>query len=426
MKLTQLLRDQRQELEEGLKDKRIINREAEDNYKKTLTSKLIKVVSGVRRCGKSVFTHTLLMDKKFAYMNFDDDRLTNFDSNQILSSFYEIHGKNLEFIFLDEIQNMEKWELFANRLHRAGFNIFLTGSNAKLLSRELATHLTGRHLTIELYPFSFREYLTANDFGEDPQTTRGVSILKHELRDYLTGGGFPEIIVEKENPKIYLRELCSKIIERDIVGRYNLSYKKTFKEIAYSLLSSPGRSISYNKLKKQFNLGSEHTVKNYVSYLEEAYLVFLVNRFSFKPVEVEKSSKKVYAIDTGLTNNLSIKFTEDIGHAYENAVALELLRRKSYIPGLEIYYWKNSRQEEVDFIVKEGLKVKQLIQVCYDIDGVDTRKRETRSLLQASKNLKCRDLLVITGDYEREEEASWYGTQRKIKYVPLWKWLLGK
>ena len=420
MKLTQILRDQKQELKEEVKNKRIIKREAEDHFKNILSSGLIKVISGVRRCGKSVFLYTLLKDKSFAYMNFDDERIIDVDTNQILSSFYEIYGKNFKFIFLDEIQNLDKWELFVNRLKRQGFNLFITGSNAKLLSKELATHLTGRHLTVELFPFSFREYLRAINFKEDVQTTKGIGLSKHEFRNYLTLSGFPEIIVEKEEPGIYIRELYRKIIERDIINRYNIAYKKTFKEIAMNLISNPGISISYNKLKKQFGLGSEHTVKNYLSYLEEAYLILLINKFSYKPIEIEKSEKKVYLIDIGFINHLSLKFAGNYGHIYENLVALDLLRQKSFNPNIEVYYWKNPQHEEVDFVVKEGLKVKQLIQVCYNLDNTDTKQREIRALLKASKEIKCNNLLIITDDKEGEETIK----NKKINYLPLWKWLM--
>ncbi len=420
MKLTTLLRDQKQELEECLGKKRIIQREAEGCFGAASRSKLVKVISGVRRCGKSVFAYTSLKDQNFAYMNFDDERLVNPDTNQILPSFYEIYGRDFKFIFLDEIQNLKRWELFVNRLHRAGFNLFITGSNARLLSKELATHLTGRQMTIELFPFSFREYLKAANFKEDVRTTKGSSILKHELGNYLGLGGFPEIIVEKENPKIYLRELYRMIIDRDVLNRHNIAYKKTFREIALSLLSNPGRGTSYNRIKNQFGLGSEHTVKNYLSYLEEAYMFHLLSRFSYKSVEVEKSEKKVYAIDTGLICHLSLRFTEDYGYVYENAVALDLLRRKACDPALEMFYWKNPQHMEVDFVLKHGLKVEQLIQVCYNLDDYKTKQREVKALLKASKELRCRNLLVITSEKEGEETID----GKRITYVPLWRYLL--
>ncbi len=421
--LTRILMDQKQELEEGIRNKKIIQRE---EYLNNLpTTKLIKVVSGIRRCGKSVLIYLMLKGKNFAYMNFDDERIAGIDTDQILSSFYEVYGKDFKYIFLDEIQNLPKWELFVNRLHRAGFDIFLTGSNSKLLSKELATHLTGRHITLEMFPFSFKEYLKSVNFQEDIRTTKGIAAVKRELKRYIEIGGFPEIVAEQENPGIYLRSLYSKIVERDIISRYNIAYKKTFTELAMSILSNPARPISYNKLKKQFAIGSDHTVKNYLCFMEEAYLIFTVNRFSWKPVEIEKSDKKVYVIDTGLINNLSIKFREDNGRIYENIVAVELLRKKSIENNLKIYYWKNNQQEEVDFVVKEGLKIGQLIQVCYDVDDLETKKRETIPLLKASKELKCKNLFIITSDYEAEETLEWFRLKGKIKFIPLWKWLSG-
>lgn len=424
MELVTLLRDQKRELRDLLEDRKIIKREAQEHYKDVQESHLIKVIIGVRRCGKSVLANMLLQGKKFAYMNFDDERLSNYDTTQILSSFSEIYGNDVKTLFLDEIQNLEKWELFANRLQRLNFNVYITGSNSKLLSKELATHLTGRHIVVELFPFSFREYLRAINFKEETESSIGKGFIKHELKNYLDNGGFPEIIVEKENSIRYLRDLYGKIIERDIINRYDISYKKTFKEIAMTLLSNPGRFISYNRLKKQFNIKSEHTVKNYISYLEEAYLIFLLNRFSFKPVEIEKSEKKVYVIDTGIINNVSIKFSNDYGGIYENSVAIELLRKKSFNNNLSIYYWKNEKHEEVDFAIKEGLKVKQLIQVCYETGNVKTKEREIRALLKASKELGCDNLLVITEDEETSKTIKWFGIKKDVKFMPLWKWLL--
>lgn len=424
MNVAQVVRDQRQELEEGLRGKKLIRREAEGFFKDALKSKLVKVVTGVRRCGKSVFSHSLLASENFAYATFDDDRLSGSDANDVLSALYEVYGKGFRHVFLDEVQNLEGWELFVNRIHRTGFNVIVTGSNSRLLSRELATALTGRHMRIELFPFSFREFLSARKFGEDVRTTRGESLLKRELQAYIDSGSFPDVVVEKEDPRIFLRELYRNIIERDVVGRHRMAYGKTFREIALSLLSNPGRGVSFNKLKNQFGLGSEHTVKNYASYLEEAYLIFLLNRFSHKPVEVEKSDKKVYAIDPGMINAVSSRSTPDFGHLFENSVALELLRRKSCDPGLELYYWKSPLHEEVDFVLKKGLRVNQLIQVTYDTSEPDTKERETRSLLKAARELACRNLLVVNRDFEGEEKTRQRGVTYAIKYVPLCKWLL--
>ncbi len=420
MDIKRILKDQRAELEETMNTGKIVGREAEQHFKIQAQSKLIKITTGVRRAGKSIFTHMILKNKEFGYVNFDDERLINVGADEIYSVLIEVYGKELRIIFFDEIQNLESWELFVNRLKRTGFNIFITGSNSKLLSKELATHLTGRHFAIELFPFSFREYLSAVGFNEDLETTRGVSLIKHELENYIHDSGFPEVVVERENPGIYLRELYKNIVERDIVVRYGINYKRAFKEIALSVISNPGRQISYNKIKRQFNLGSDHTVKNYLSYMEEAYLIFLLDKFSYKPKDVQRSEKKVYIIDTGIVNHAGMQFREDRGHFIENLVAVELFRRRAFNPALEVYYYKDYRNREVDFVIKDGLKVKQLVQVCYSLADEDTRKREIRALIEASGELKCDDLLIITWDEGGEEVVD----GKKVKIVALWKWLL--
>ena len=415
MAIPEILHDQRQELERALQRLSLVPREAEKGF--YFDSHLIQVVSGVRRCGKSVLIYKLLQGKEFGYVNFDDDRLLKVEPNEILAGLYQIYGKQLQILFLDEIQNLEHWELFVNRLHRADFKIFLTGSNAKLLAKEMATHLTGRHRTVELFPFSFKEFLLAKNFHEDIGSTRGRSLAAQLLQEYLQLGGFPEIVLGREEPMLYLRELYRRIVERDIVSRYNVAYKKTLKEIAYTIISNPGKQVSYGKMRRQFGLGSDHTVKNYLSYLEEAYLMATVSKFSFKPVEIEKSEKKTYGIDTGMLTAMSVQSGRDFGQIYENAVVLELLRRQAYFPALEIYYWKSPEQEEVDFVLRENKKVTGLIQVCYEFKNETTKKRELHALLKASKNLHCTNLLIITNNKEGEELNTWFGIQRKVKYI---------
>ncbi len=414
-----ILIEQREILEEKIKNTKVVERERKNGF---LKSALIKVTTGVRRCGKSFFTYLILKEKPFGYVNFDDERILTDKPQKILSALLEIYGKSTKILFFDEIQNLEKWELFVNRLHREGYNLFLTGSNAKLLSRELATHLTGRHYSIELFPFSFREYLKATDFKENLEIERGKALVKHELGNYMKTGGFPEIVVEKENPKIYLRELFRDIIEKDIILRYNVRYRRTFKEIASAVVSNTSSLISFNKIKNNFGLRSEHTAKNYIEYLREAYIVILLDKFSTKPKEIERSQKKIYAIDMGFANFAGFKLSENKGKLMENLVAVELLRRKSYWHNeWELYYWRDYQQREVDFLIKEGPRIKQLIQATYASSLDEIEKRELRSLIKASKLLKCNNLLCITWDYESEE----FFKGKKIKFLPLWKWLLG-
>jgi predicted AAA+ superfamily ATPase len=424
MDLKQLIIDQREELFETMGGKKLITREFQAEAANFGTSGLIKVVTGIRRAGKSVFLYQFLKDREFAYLNFDDDRLGNVEADDILKSFYEIYGRNLKTIFFDEIQNLPQWELFINRLKRLGFSLFITGSNAKLLSRELATHLTGRHLVLEIYPFSFREYLRVRGVDINLKTSKEKYLLRHEFDEFVRQGGFPEVAAEGENPGIYLKALYRQIIESDIIIRRKIAYEKTFKELASFLIHNTSSLISYNKIKKQFNFKSDHTVKNYISYLNEAYLIISIDRFSPKPVEIEKSPKKVYAIDTGLVNNLSGRISANIGKLYENIVAIELKRRQSLEQGMEVYYYKSAQNYEVDFVVKHDLAVTRLIQVSYTVADVGTKEREIRSLLHAAKDLRCNDLLIITGDYEAVEEAEWFGMKGRIVFLPLFKWLL--
>jgi len=305
----------------------------------------------------------LLKNRNFGYVNFDERELIKTNLDNLLSGVKEVYG-DVKILFLDEIQNVEGWELFVNSLQRKGYNLIITGSNAKLLSKELATHLTGRHIPLEIFPFSFREFLLSRDFKEDLKTTKGESLVKHYLEEYLNIGGFPEVVVKKENPNIYLRNLFYDIVEKDIIARYKIVFKSVIRELAITLISNFTNYISLKKLKEKFGLGSGHTIKNYLDYLKETYLFFFLNKFSFKPIEIEKSNKKIYCIDTGIINSVAIRFSENKGKFLENLVAIELLRRKNYwFNNWEIYYFKDYQQNEVDFLIKENLKIKQLIQV---------------------------------------------------------------
>lgn len=422
-----IIREQQQELFQKLQREVLIERDAFPRVQPLLSSAQIKVITGIRRCGKSIFSTQLLAGKKYGYVNFDDEKLSDLQApelEEVLKAVYEVYGQ-IDFLFLDEIQNVTGWELFANRLQRQGLNLVITGSNAKLLSRELATHLTGRHIAIELFPFSFEEFLRSKKIGFSPETTKTIGLIKGALRSYMEGGGFPEALTEPD-PLLYVKNVYSTILLKDILWRHKIRYTRTFRELASYVLTNFAREVSFNKLKNIFKLGSDHTTKNYLGFLEESYLIFLIEKFSYKKKESILENRKAYVIDTGLIKAVSFRFQEDISHLYENVVAVELLRRKAQDPQREIYYWKNSQQEEVDFIIKEGIKITQLIQVCYDLSSDKTKEREFRALLKGSKELQCQNLLVITADEEGEETIHWFGTTRKIRCIPIWKWLLDK
>jgi predicted AAA+ superfamily ATPase len=416
--IKQILLEQKREIKEIFRGK-IIPREEEAKIKKTIKTNLIKVITGIRRSGKSVLAHRLLKEKNYGYINFDDERLLDVkakDLNDFLEVLKEINP-NFKYLLLDEIQNVEGWELFVNRLKRMNYNLIITGSNSRLLSKELATHLTGRHITIELFPFSFQEFLTYKKFKYNQESfylaeERGK--IKRLFNQYLKYGGFPELLkIETKNQ--YLRDLYDKILVQDIILRFNIKYIRDLKEIALYLISNFASRISYNKIKNIFGMKSVHTVKNYINYIEEAYLIFQIYPFSFKLKNQLLQSKKIYVIDSGFINIIIPRIAPDYGKLMENLVLIQLLRKKD-----EVYFYLDYQGREVDFVIKEGLKIKQLIQVCYDIENYETKKREIRSLLAANNELKCKNLLIITQDIEGEEKVK----GKKIKFIPLWKWLL--
>ena len=417
--LKQILVDQKEEIERIFDRERIIERERQDHFKPLLRDKLIKVITGVRRSGKSIFSHLSLRGENYAYVNFDDERIVGIeakDLNTLLEVLHEIYG-DFDFILLDEIQNIAGWELFANRLMRQGYNLIITGSNSSLLSRELATHLTGRCVSFEMYPFSFREYLKYFDIKvRETPTTREIGILNHHLSKYINIGGFPEVY-KVSSRTIYLRELYDMIISRDVVGRYKVKFVRDLKEMAFYLISNFSSRISYNKLKNIFRVKSVHTIKNYISYLEDTYMLFQLFPFSWKVKYQLMQVKKVYSIDTGLIEALSPGSSKNLGRIMENVVAVNILRRE---PRENVFFYLTPRHEEVDFVIREGMKIKQLIQVTHASGRDEIERREIKSLVKASNEFGCKDLVIITWDYEDEMNID----GKTIKCIPRWKWLL--
>lgn len=388
------------------------------DVKLDLSNSLVKVVIGPRRAGKSFFSlHALNKKEKFGYINFDDEKLTEIeDYDELISAMNSIYG-NPKVLFLDEIQNLPKWELFVNRLQRQGFNLVLTGSNSHLLSRELSTHLTGRHLQIVVLPFSFKEYLSIH---KEKLTT---SEIKEELEKYVIYGGYPEPLLKKINYKDYLSTLFNSILFKDIVKRYSIRFGQAIENLSVQLLSNICNEYSYNSLGKIAGIKSTHTIEKYLGYLEESFIFFSLKRFSYKVKEQISSVKKIYCIDNGFIHARAFNSSQNLGKLYENLAAI-ILKKQELEGNINFYYWKNQQQEEVDFVIKSGTKVKQLIQVCYNLENNETKNREIRALLKAGKELKCNNLMIITSNKEGEEDAEWFGIKNKIKFIPLWKWLL--
>lgn len=418
--LETILSDQAEELE--LKKKQKFCRRKEEDLIDP-DSPQAQVVIGVRRSGKSTLCYNALIRKgvKFAYVNFDDERLINLtatDLNDVLEVLYKING-DFNYLFIDEIQNIPEWYLFVNRLLRRQIHVIITGSNAKLLSGELATHLTGRHHTINLYPFSFSEYCEAKGIDTMSMSTMAVARRRAVFDDYMRKGGFPELS-RVRNERDYIDELVRNILQRDIEQRFKVKHVTSFEEMSQHLLNIAPAIVVDKKLKEAFGFGSQHTAKNYVGYLKQAYLLVGLHKYSPKSQQ-RLAADKIYPIDVSLMNRRSDAFSgENLGWRLETIVYLELLRRyKSQ--GFDIYYF-SERSGECDFVICEGRKAVVAIQVSYDISNEKTRKREISGLLLAAKKTGCKNLILLTDHSYEDIETEDY----RIAVRPVFDYLLNE
>ncbi len=378
------------------------------------------VISGLRRAGKSTLLAQLArkfyLGKEYFYINFEDDRFLDFN----ISDFTKLHELCIELFgnhkifLLDEIQNIAGWEIFVNRMIRAGYKFYITGSNASLLSKELGTKLTGRYIPVELFPFSFEEYLRFRKISM-PDLTRLTTVQRGKLRktfvEYQKKGGIPQAL---QYPKLPMHKtLYEDIINRDIGARYKIADTKAFRKLTFYLLSNISVLVSYNKLKELLRLGSVNTVSSYIDYLEASWLLFVVNRYAYSVKKQQIANKKVYSIDTGLTKSVAFSFSEDRGKFLENTVFLKLRR----LYGQDIYYFKTETGSEVNFYLS---KQKMLIQVSQSLAGPTTRARETQALFDAMKEIEGSRGLIITED----EKDSLSLNGKEIPVVTVYEWLL--
>jgi len=381
------------------------------DFDQALKSERITVISGIRRSGKSTllrqFSNSL---PDFYYINFDDERLTDFkvaDFENLLIVWRK-SGKSKN-ILIDEIQNVEMWEKFIRRMHDEGYKIFVTGSNAKLLSSELATHLTGRYLKIELYPFSFKEFLLFNniDSSKKDSTTKADIIKKFD--EYLIHGGFPEFLKYKESD--FLQRTYEDIVYKDIITRFGIKEIK-FKEIVKFLFTNFTKEISYNSITKVLNIKSPITVKKMISYLQESYLVFEMFKYDYSLKKQYISDKKIYVIDGGMRNAVSFRTSNDLGRLLENAIFIEFKRK-----GMDVFYSKGKK--ECDFVINDKDKVISVFQSCWSLTE-DNRKREVDGLLEAMKESGLKSGIIIT----YSEDGEIIKDDCRINMVSAWKWFL--
>lgn len=379
------------------------------------------VISGVRRSGKSTLLNQVieaLYKNGVYYFNFEDERLVDFevgDFNRLYEAFLELYGERKVFFF-DEVQNVDFWEVFVRRMQGKGCKFFITGSNAALLSRELGTKLTGRNVNIELFPFSFSEYLSFKGFKLSKDslsiTAQRASVKRH-FGEYLRHGGMPEYL--KYQDVSLLKGVYEDILYRDIVARYGIKQVKPLRELGLYLLSNIGGTFSYNNLKNILAVGSMNTVKSYADFMENSYLIFLVSKFSYSLKEQFVNLKKIYCIDNGLAESVAFQFSKNKGRFLENLAFLELRRKFQ-----EIYYYKTANNLEVDFLVKAGKKDVRLIQVADNLDSQKTRQREISALTKAMDELRLKTALILTEDAEEEIRLA----GKVIIVKPVYRWLL--
>lgn len=377
-----------------------------------LQNPLIKLITGPRRVGKSVFALLMLQGKNFAYLNFDDNQLLEkWDEDLAMSALDDVYP-NYDFMLLDEIQNLPDWDLWVSKLYRRGKNMIITGSNANMLSSEMATVLTGRYLQIEMLPFSLDETMRWKNISPDREEQAAQAVVLAD--DYMRNGGYPETIPARGITKSYLSTLFDSILLKDVAQRHNVRNTTDLYNLAIYLLSNFCNPISANELAGELGLSSVATTKKFCDYLNEPYLFFYLPRFNNKLKLMNKAPKKVYVVDNGFVQSTAFNLSENLGRLLENQVFVELLRR-GYIPGQTLFYYRTRNDKEVDFVTRKGAKVEQLIQVCYDMTSEKTRKRELNALVEAAEELHCDNLLVITNN---QEEITNY-KDRKIEITDI-------
>lgn len=426
-----ILTDQKREAIALLQDPNLIARELSINLiLNYLSQPNIIAILGIRRAGKSTFALQLLQSKDFCYINFDDERFYGLqagDLNDLLLVSIELFGEKEYFLF-DEIQNIPGWELFLNRLRRTK-KIVITGSNANLLSGELATHLTGRYLDFQILPFSFREMLRYIHFqgfirndntinNELLNSTIGQAQIREKFMEYLQNGGFPEFY--RFGIRI-VRKIYEDVLYKDIIARFQVQKNTELKALAIYLLSNYANLFSNSALKKAAHFGDDHTVANYLTYLENSYLIFKLSKFNFKLKTTLQSPKKYYIIDNGLITGLSLKAMPERGRFIENLVATELYRRQlNQNNTWKLYYWSDYAHHEIDFVLVQNTQILQLIQVSTINEKSEIVSREIENFRYAMQELKCTNLLLITGEYEGQEKID----DIIIQCLPVWKWIL--
>lgn len=413
MKTTLL--NQRKERDELL-SRQYLSRHTKYNVDELLDNRLTKLITGPRRAGKSTEALLILKNRNFAYLNFDDaDLLNKWDEELVMRLLDEVYP-NYEFLLLDEVQNLDEWDLWVSKLYRRGKNLIITGSNANMLSSEMATALTGRYIPIEMLPFGLTEVLEWNKLNinniKDEEKALAIAVCD----DYLRNGGYPETMAARNITRSYLSTLFDSMILKDIVKRHNVRNTADLNNLAMYMLSNFCNTMSANDISIELGLSSTSTTKKFMDYLHEPYLFYYLSRYNNKLKLMKKAPQKIYIVDNGFVAAKAFSLSENLGKLLENQVFIELLRR-DYDTEKTMFYYRSRNDKEVDFVLRNGTHIESLIQVCYDLSSPKTEKREVDALIESAEELNCRNLLIITNNDERTITKNGY----TIQIVPIMK-----
>ena len=408
-----IILNQRRERDELMSRPYLMRRSNQDTDL-LLSSSLIKLITGPRRVGKSTQALLMLRDKNFAYLNFDNYSLLDaWDANLVMRMLDDVYP-GYEYILLDEVQNLDGWDLWVSELYRLGKNLVITGSNARMLSSEMATVLTGKYLQLEMLPFSLEEFFDWNKLDLhflNPEDKTNSLVLAD---DYLRNGGYPEVVASRQLTRSYLDTLFDSIVWKDVAKRHNVRNVTDLNNLAMYLVSNFCNPVSANDLTTELGFSSVNTTRKYMDYLHEPYLFYYLSRYNNKLKLMKKAPRKVYVVDNGFVTSKAFSLSDNLGRLLENQVFIELVRR-GYDVERTMFYYRSRNDKEVDFALRKGVHIERLVQVCYDMSNPKTEKREVDSIVECAGELKCDNLVIVTNNDKRTIEKDGY----KIEVVPI-------
>lgn len=411
-----IILNQRKERDELL-SRPYLERRSNQDMDLLLSSHLIKLITGPRRVGKSTQALLMLRNRNFAYLNFDNQQLLDtWDANLVMRMLDDVYP-GYEYILLDEVQNLEAWDLWVSELYRLGKNLVITGSNAKMLSSEMATALTGKYLKVEMLPFSLEEFFDWNKLDLCKLNHEQQADASALMDDYLRNGGYPEVVASRQLTRTYLDTLFDSIVWKDVAKRHSVRNVTDLNDLALYLVSNFCNPVSANELTEELGFSSVNTTKKFMDYLHEPYLFYYLPRYNNKLKLMKKAPRKVYVVDNGFVAAKAFSLSDNLGRLLENQVFVELLRQ-GYDTDKTMFYYRSRNDKEVDFVLRKGTHIEQLVQVCYDMSNAKTEKREVDSLIECAVELNCRNLVIVTNNDERVIEKDGY----RINVVPVAKW----